>query len=180
MRPSFPASPNRRSKPCRPFRRRGIASLGSESPRRCFSAPTRGRPPKIRSRRGLRIFRPVFVSRQLPFDERVERQVGIERADHEITVVVHSGPVGIRLVSVAFGVSGHVEPMPRLPLAEMLVGQQLLDEFFVPIGRRVGKDCVEFLRCRREPDQIKIESADQRLPRASGADLASWTSCRRG
>jgi hypothetical protein len=76
---------------------------------------------------GLR--RIVQISRDLPADELVVRQVAIEGIDYPVTVAVAVGILaGFERVRLVLAVAGHVEPEPRHPLAVVRRIEQSIDQ----------------------------------------------------
>src|SRR5262245_4155232 len=50
----------------------------------------------------------------------------------------------------------------------MLVGQQPVNQLFISVRRRVGEKLIYLLRTRRQPYEIQIDTADERLFRRFG------------
>ncbi len=122
------------------------------------------------------------VAGDLQAHELIVRHVGIERLDDEIAIVIGVGPVPVERVAVALGETGQVEPVPRPAFAVMRAGQQAVDQPFV--GRSgplaLGDESLDFLRRRRQADQVEVRPANQR-PRVGGRvgnDAAGFLAAR--
>ena len=53
-------------------------------------------------------------------------------------------------------------------LAVPRIGEQLLDELLIPVGRRIGLERGEVLRLRRQADEIERDPANEDVPRRLG------------
>jgi hypothetical protein len=107
------------------------------------------------------------VAGKLPRTELVERQVGIQGAYHPIAPDPLPG-VAVLLKTVAVGVAGSVEPGQRHPLAIVRAGEEPVDHLLVGVGRGVGHERIDLLRRGRDPDEIGVESSQERRPVSLG------------
>ena len=86
------------------------------------------------------------VAGQLPGDELVVRQIGVEGLDDPVAPGPH-GAIDVGLVAVGVGVAGQVEPVDGHALAEPGRGQQAVDQALVGVR---GRDRPGRRRSRRE------------------------------
>ncbi len=107
------------------------------------------------------VVRGQFIAGQLPANKRVERQVEIEGANHEIAEVIGGRPIVIVLETVALGEAGKIEPVSGPPMPVMRTCQQPVEESFVGQGRRIVHEGVDFSRRRRQPDQVERHASNE-------------------
>ena len=88
-------------------------------------------------RQGQRVVRLELVAGDLPLDERVVRQVLVERLDDEVAIVIGGRPVVVVLEAVALGEAGQVEPVPGPALAVVRDGEQPVDQLREGVRRGV-------------------------------------------
>ena len=74
------------------------------------------------------IVRFKFVAGELPAHDGVERKVVIQTADDEVAKMMGRAPVCIAFLSIAVGVTHHIEPVTRPAFPVMRAGQELIDE----------------------------------------------------
>src|SRR5438105_12685790 len=110
---------------------------------------------------GVWIIRPNFVPRDLLAKETIIRFVFVERFDDVIAIAPDVGPRFILFETLALGVAGEVQPMPRPAFAVMGRGQELLDHLLEGLRRSVGQESIHFLWSWRQADQIEIRPAQQ-------------------
>src|SRR5262249_38518999 len=84
------------------------------------------------------------VAGGLLYNEVVEWQIEVERADHVVSIAIRVGDVGGKFIPRRFSVSDEVKPMAAPALAQARACQQPLHEFFVGIGRLVGEKRSDF------------------------------------
>ena len=103
------------------------------------------------------------IAGHLVADEGVEGQVGVECADDRVAVGPRAGPLVVGLVAMAFSKARHIQPVasPALPIVG--AGKQPGQDLIVRIGGLIGDEGLHLLACRREPDEIEIDPADQSL-----------------
>ena len=102
-----------------------------------------------------------FVAGKLLLDEPVVRLVLVERADHVVAIAPCGRPLAVDREAIGLGKARQVEPVPGPPLAVARIGQQLVDHFFICVGRRVVLEVVHFLRRRRQSDQVEVHAPQQ-------------------
>ena len=102
------------------------------------------------------------VGGDLQLDEAVVGHVVVESGDDPVAVTVG---VGVRLdaegVRLVLGVAGDVEPVPAPALAVMRTGQHTIDDPGKGVRRMILQKRLDFLRSRRQPDQVEAGTADQ-------------------
>ena len=67
-------------------------------------------------------------------------------------------------VPLGIGITGQIEPHGRPPLAISRPGQQVVYQLLIGVGTRVVRKGLNFLRRRRQPQQIERNAANQRRP----------------
>jgi hypothetical protein len=104
------------------------------------------------------------VSRDLLADELVIRNIGVEGTDDIVAVGKGVGTLGIHLEAMRVGVADDIEPVLRPALAVMGTGEESLDDLAhrgVRVSNRSYLECREFLRCRRQSDQVEAKAAEK-------------------
>ena len=81
------------------------------------------------------ILRRNLVTGQLPFDERVVRQIIVQCPDHKIAEMVGRWTIVIVLETVALGEAGQIEPMTSPSFPIMRTGQKTINQFLNRIRR---------------------------------------------
>ena len=111
-----------------------------------------------------------LVGREHLADHLIVGQVGVDRFDDPVAVVPHVLLAVAKLVtqSPPVAVPPDVHPVASPPLAVPRIGEQLLDERFIPVGRRIGLERGQFLRLRRQADEIERDPANQNSTRRLG------------
>ena len=104
-----------------------------------------------------------LVAGNLFDEESIVRFVLIERLDDVVAV-----PPRIRAMHVVFesgrvGISRDVEPEAAVAFAVMRRRQQRIDETLPRVGRAIRNERIDFSRRRRQPEQIEIGAAHQRV-----------------
>ena len=84
--------------------------------------------------------------------ELVERLIGVQGCDDPVAIPPGERALAVFLVTVAIRVAGLVQPMPPPPFAVMGRCQQAVDEPFVGVGPRVGRELADFIRRGKQPD----------------------------
>ena len=102
-----------------------------------------------------------FVSRELLQNESIVGCVLIEGTNDVVAVTPCIGAKPVIFVAVTVCIAGHVQPVtgPALPVAFRV--QQPIDELFVGIRRGVILKRLHLFRAGWQPDQVKIDPADQ-------------------
>ena len=103
------------------------------------------------------------VAGDLLHGEAIERLVAIDRFDDPLTPAPGVRPQGIALVALAVGVARQVEPWQRPALAEMRRLEHLVHQGFVALAVLDRRQALEACRGRRQPDQIEMDPATQRV-----------------
>src|SRR5262249_15806165 len=100
-------------------------------------------------------------------DHLVVALVVVDRLDDPVAPApdVRLAEVVVAPVFVAVGVAPHVHPVPAPALAVMRTGQQASAELFIPLLGFVVWGWLQLLTCRRQTDQIEIDSTDKDVPR---------------
>ena len=103
--------------------------------------------------------------------EAIERHVAIERVDHPVSILPHHARQ-IFFEPVRVGVAREIEPRPRPSFAVMRRGEETIHEPRIrgvdAVARGVGRHLVDFLRRRRQADQIERDTAHEHLERRLG------------
>ena len=108
----------------------------------------------------LRRVRQQVAGELLPH-EAIVRHVVVEGLHHPIAV--HPDlPRFVLLVAVRVGVAGGVEPDAGPALAVVRRGEQLLHELLVSVRALVREVVVDFLRARRQADEIEVKPPTER------------------
>ena len=107
------------------------------------------------------------VARELLGRELVEWHVVVESLHHPVAPDPLPG-IAVLLKAVGVGVAGSVEPGQRHPLAIVLAGEEPVDHLLVGVGRGVGHERIDLLRRGRDPDEIGVESSQERRPVSLG------------
>ncbi len=102
-----------------------------------------------------------LIARQLLDQKPVVRLVLVEGVDHVVAVSPGVRLVAVALVAVGFGVTDDIQPMPRPALSILRAGQQVINHLGDRIGRLVIEERPDFVRGRRQADQVEIKPADQ-------------------
>ena len=103
------------------------------------------------------------VAGNLLLDEAVVGQVVVEGADEPVPI-----PPALRIepwlktVRLILTVACDVQPVPRLPLAVMRAGQQVIHHLRKGGGGLVVHERLHFFRRRRQADQIEVSATNQR------------------
>ncbi len=113
---------------------------------------------------GDRIALTDHVAGQLLPDESRIRSILVERLDDVVAVGPGIGPQRVHLVAVALGEARHVQPVAAPALAVLRPGQQPVHQLLVGVRRLVLDEGVDFVRRRRQPDQVERHAADVRPP----------------
>ena len=124
--------------------------------RECLSVKARGRLFR-ESRAGQE------VAGELQNAETIEGHVVVDRANHPIAKHVGVRADAVFLVTIAVGVTRKIKPVPAPALAEMRRTQQPIHEPFVGVRARVVNELADFLRLRRQAEQIEAQAANQRV-----------------
>ena len=90
-----------------------------------------------------------LVAGELHSQELVVRHVGVQGANHPVSIVVGSRPKPIELVAAALRESSRIEPMASPTLAVVRASEQFIDHLFPSLGRRVREERVELFAGRR-------------------------------
>ena len=114
-------------------------------------------------RRRPHITRLQFVPRQLHAQELVVGQVGIERFDHPVAIVVCPRSKPIELVAATFCKPDDIQPVPRPAFPIMLALQQRVDDLLECLRRFVCDEGCHLFRSRRQSNHIEICPAYQLL-----------------
>ena len=103
-----------------------------------------------------------FVAGDLLHQKPVIRLVTVERPDH-IVAITPRERTRVVVVPETFRIAmpGEVQPVPRPPLAISGRVQQPIDEPLIRVGTQVRQVFLDFLLCRRHPDQIQVRSAHE-------------------
>ena len=121
--------------------------------RRRVAVKTRGDPIRLRRLREQ-------IAGKLIDDEAIDRQVMVQGVDDPVAVGPHrAGAVDREAVRIA--VAGQVEPVPGPAFAVVGRRQQPIDESLVSVGPAVGEEIGDFLRRRRQADEIEADPANQ-------------------
>src|SRR5439155_19521076 len=88
--------------------------------------------------------------------------VPIECLDRVIAIPPSVGTDLVGLEALAFGKAGEIEPMAAPALAVLRRSQEAVHRLFDCLGRAVGQECVYFLWCGRQTDEIETDAADER------------------
>ena len=117
---------------------------------------------EARGNQSFVLIRADLISGELLEYETVVRLVVIECVDDVIPVTPGVSAVGVVFEAIGFGESHDVEPMPAPALAILRACQEAFNQLGVRIGRFVGDKPGHFAWRRRKPDQVKVNSPDQR------------------
>ena len=93
------------------------------------------------------------------------RHVGVHGADDVVAVAIRLRNRIIRLVAARLGETHQVEPVLPPALAEVRRGQQPFDKIFVGVRRSTCNKRPNFLRCRRQADEVEVQPANERASR---------------
>src|SRR5438132_6092147 len=78
-------------------------------------------------------------------------------------MVIGRRAIVIVLEAVAFREPGQIEPVPSPALAEMLAVEELIHQSLVSVRSRIVDKSTDFLRARRQADQVKIYTTNEPL-----------------
>src|SRR5262249_37765952 len=104
---------------------------------------------------GQRIVRLQHVAGDLPANKLVVWHVRVERLDHEVAVFPGVWAKLVALESLAFAVANDVQPVTGPTLAVVWRVEQPIDQALVRAGRGVVDKGLDFVRRRRQADQIE-------------------------
>ena len=68
----------------------------------------------------------------------------------------------VTVISNRVGVANQVQPIHRHSFAKVRGAQQLVNHAFIFFLRTIVNKTLDFLRVRRQSDQVKIQTANQR------------------
>ena len=108
------------------------------------------------------------VAGELPGDELIPGQVGVEHADHPIAIRPRVG-VAVGLIPIRVRVAGEIEPGHRHAFPETRRSEQSIDDRGVSRGRRIGEERVDFRRRRRQAGEIERDSSQPAFARCLGS-----------
>ena len=107
-----------------------------------------------------------LVAGQLLDDEAVVGLVVVQGRDHPIAIaplaVGQQDVRGVDIEADRVDVARQVEPVAPPALAEVGRGEQAIDQPFVSVGRRVGKEGGLLVRRRRQAHEVEIDPTQQR------------------
>ena len=160
-----PSTPDRQAEERRTGRRRHVIERVVSSPldfvRRDLSREhARSEEPGRHHRQ--RIARLELVASELPLHELIVRHVGIERLDHEVAIPIRERPIVVLFESVTLGEASDVQPVTPPTLAVLRRIEQLVEHFFKRLRIGIVDERFNVRRLRRQPDEIKVRSANQR------------------
>ena len=106
-----------------------------------------------------------LVAGNLPAHKLVIRHIVVQRLDDKVAVVIGVMPVGVLLEAETVRVTGEVEPVAPPAFAVVRRVEQAIDNALkrrtrIAIGH--GKKRLRLLRGRRQADQVKVNTAQQR------------------
>ena len=104
-----------------------------------------------------------FITGELLADEMVVGLVVVESTNDVIAITPGIRLVAVALVAVRLGEADEVEPMPPPLFAVMGRGKQAIHERFPSLRRSIGDECLDLLRCRRQPREIVVNAPDERV-----------------
>ena len=110
----------------------------------------------------LRIPRKQFISRKLFLHKLVIGFVFIKRLDHIIPVTPGIGTIVINPVSVRIRIPHQIQPMPRPAFPILGAREQLIDNLFIRIVRRITDKRCDLFRRWRQSNQVKINATNER------------------
>ena len=87
-----------------------------------------------------------LIARQLLEQKPIVRLIEVEGIDHVVAVSPGVGLVAVALVTVGFGVTDDVEPMPRPALSILGASQQVIDHPGDGVGRFVVDERPDFVK----------------------------------
>ncbi len=101
------------------------------------------------------------IAGNLLHHEAIQRQIAVEGFDDVIAIAPgitqHKSAQRQRL-----GIAGDIEPVPTPALAKVRRSEKTIDKFFVSINGLVIDERIDLRRRRRQTNEIKINTANQR------------------
>src|SRR5690606_1359146 len=93
----------------------------------------------------------------------IERLVVVEGVDDPIAILPRERLDRVALVTVGFGKTDQVEPVPAPALAKMVTRQQTIDQPLVSIGAGVVDEGLHRFRFRRQSPEVEVETPNEYL-----------------
>src|SRR4029077_16312305 len=94
--------------------------------------------------------------------ETVVSFVLVEAIDDVVTVPPGIAKIDVGFVTATVGIARHVQPMPRPANPVLFRSEQLVDQFFISLGRLVGHKALHPFGTGWKPGEIKACPADER------------------
>ena len=102
------------------------------------------------------------VARDLFKQESVKRNIGVHGINHPVAVSPRFAEQKVFVQPVGIGIATQIQPVPSPALPELRRVQQLINSAFPGIFGIIIQKGRHLFRCRRQPDQLKIHSPNQR------------------